>query len=627
MTKSAFLDQNYTNHLSRQIVIRRALRCVLLLTVFVMAPGHHASAQSKSPRTEGASLCKRDNAVDLIKQQIAVTKTFDKAVRRIAVLNRAADLLWPFEQDKARAAFTEAFEVAIQTEKDKDEDSKHRPRSVITEMQTPDQRYVVIRAVAKRDAAWAKKLTQQVLKLERQRRDQESQKDSFRDVVTAQKLLDSANQLLAIDINAALDLARASLNYPASFMISNFLYKVSAINQQAADQFYEQALLVYADRPMREFLYLSTYPFAFQEDGDMPVFGSYVVPANFVTNSSLQRRFVLSLLRRAQQALEIPLDEADNFNDFPGTGHILQQLIRIEPLLRGPLQDLSEVVAQARERVMVSLSVENQKVFLHSGRNEVSASPAKTFDEQIETAEKTPNVDNRDELITTAVLNSASGKKDLTSVVNAIDKIDDSNTRVSLLEWIYFNRTKDALQGKRFDEAKRLVPKVEGRQQRAYLLTEIAKGLLNTGETQSQVRESLDEAIIEANKAGATIFAARTLLTASSLYAKIDPARSISVLGDAINSINRLETPDFSVGDQTLVKEIKTKSFRRVLWFHMPGLDPESALREMAKIDFDGALSQTSFFTDTFQRTVTTLALADVCLQQSAITTQRGPKR
>ena len=135
----------------------------------------------------------------------------------------------------------------------------------------------------------------------------------------------------------------------------------------------------------------------------MPVFGSYVVPANFVTNSSLQRRFVLSLLRRAQRALAIPLDEADNFNDFPGTGHILQQLIRIEPLLRGPLQDLSEVVAQARERVMVSLSVENQKVFLHSGRNEVSASPAKTFDEQIETAEKTPNVDNRDELITTAV--------------------------------------------------------------------------------------------------------------------------------------------------------------------------------------------------------------------------------
>ncbi|HEX5875431.1 MAG TPA: hypothetical protein VFY60_12350 [Pyrinomonadaceae bacterium] len=561
----------------------------------------------------------------MIKQQVAITKTFDNAVRRIAVLNRAADLLWPFEEDKARTAFAESFEVAAQIEKDKHEHSKHRPRSLITEMQTPDQRYVVIRAVAKRDPAWARKLTQQVLKLDRQRREQETRKDLFNDVLTAQKLLDSANQLIAIDINAAMDLARASLNYPATFMITNFLYKVSAVNQQTADQFYEQALAVYADRPMREFLYLSTYPFAFQEDGDMPVVGYYVVPANFVTNSSLQRRFVQNLVRRAQQALEIPLDQADNFNDFPGNGHILQQLIRIEPHVRGLLHDLSGAVVQAREKILVSLSVENQRAFLRSGSHEISSLPAKTFDEEIETAEKTSSVENRDQLIITAVLSSASGKTDLTSVVNAIEKIEESGIRMSLLEWLYFNRAKDAVQSNRFDEAKRLVRKVEGREQRAYLLTEIAKKLLIISEMQLQAREALEEAITEANKAGMTIFAAQALLAASTLYAKTDPGRSISVMGDAINLINRLETPDF-YGDQTLAKEIKTKSFRRVLWFYMPGPDPENALREMAKIDFDGALSQASSFTDPFQRTVTTLALADVCLQQSATTTQRGTK-
>lgn len=34
---------------------------------------------------------------------------------------------------------------------------------------------------------------------------------------------------------------------------------------------------------------------------------------------------------------------------------------------------------------------------------------------------------------------------------------------------------------------------------------------------------------------------------------------------------------------------MKGKSFRRVLWFYMLGLDPESAFREMAKVEFDGA--------------------------------------
>ena len=48
----------------------------------------------------------------------------------------------------------------------------------------------------------------------------------------------------------------------------------------------------------------------------------------------------------------------------------------------------------------------------------------------------------------------------------------------------------------------------------------------------------------------------------------------------------------------------------------MPGLDPEKAFREMAKIDFDDTLSQTTAFNDKFLRALTTLALADVCLQQ-----------
>jgi hypothetical protein len=194
-----------------------------------------------------------------------------------------------------------------------------------------------------------------------------STKDPLNDVLTAQKLLDSATQLLATDFNAAVDLGSASLNYPASFMITRFLYQLAEVNQQAADQFYGQALAVYADRPMREFLYLTAYPFAFREGGDMPVFGFYVVPAHFVTNNSLQRQFVQSLLRRAQQALEVPLDEGDDFNWFPGTAHILQMLTRVEPPVGDSLSDLLEAVVQTRDKILASLSPETQQKVLRPG--------------------------------------------------------------------------------------------------------------------------------------------------------------------------------------------------------------------------------------------------------------------
>jgi hypothetical protein len=604
---------------------RSAIRSVVLLAVCIFAvPHQQALAQSKSAGIGASSLCKRGDAIETIRQQIDITRTFDDAVRRIAVLIRAADLLWPFQQDKARAAFTEAFELAVQNEREKSEQPKNRPRALILSMQNPDQQYIVIRAVAKRDSAWAKKLTEQMLKPDRQSGEQASTKDSFNDVLTAYRLLDSAIQLLSTDLNTAVDLARVSLKYPGTSELSRFLYQLAQLNQPAADQFYDQALSVYADRPMREFLYLATYPFAFNASGDTPVFGFYQVPANLVSNNSLQRRFVRMLLRRTQQALEVPLDDGDNFNRFPGAGHIVQMLMRIEPRVRELLPDLLEEVIQAREKVLVSLSAETQQTLLPRERN-VSSSPDKTFDELVETAEKTPNVNERDDLIAMAVLSDASDKGSLAGVVDAIGKITDSSIRESLLEWLYFRRAKDATTGKRFDEAERLASKVGGLEQRAYLHTEIAKGLLNTSATQTHLREVLDEAITEANKAGMTIFAARTLLTASILYAKLDLSRSISVLGDAINCINHIEAPDFSAGDQTLEKMIRRRSNpgRFPFRFYMPGLDPEKAFREMAKIEFDDTLSQTTAFTDKSFRALTTLAVADVCLQQ----TPKEPKK
>ena len=598
-------------------------QCVLLLVVCVSVgiPGHQVLAQSKSSRTATSPLCSRENALDMIRQQVELTKTFNDSIRRINVLIRAADLLWPYEQDKARAVFTEAFDLAKENEKDNEQKGS---RSLLLRLQKPDQRFVVINAVARRDSAWAKELTRQLLKVANDSA-ASSTRSSFENELTAARLLDSAIKLIDTDINVAFDLARASLNYPASSWLIRFLYSLAKVNQQAADQFYAQALGVYGDRPMREFLYLQAYAFALRETLNTPIFSYYEVPANFASNQSLQRRFVQVLLRRALQALETPLDQGDTYRTphgalMPGAVHLLEGLIQLEPLVRTALPDLLAPLTQAREKILVSLPVETQKLLLQPGR-EIHTTPDQTFDEQVDLAQKVSDVNERDDLIANAVLSAASETESLASVIQAIDKISNSNLRGLLLEWLYFRRATTAIKEKQFENAAELTAKIEGQEQRAYLHTEIAKGLLKRNETHG--REVLDEAISEAKKAGVTLFAARTLLTASNLYASIDLNRSISVLADAINCINRIEAPDFLSDDQTLEKAPE----RRVrggqyggeysLRFYMPGLDPESTFREMAKIDFDTALAQSSALTDKFQRAMSTLALADVCLVQS----------
>lgn len=625
--------RNSKQHSGRQIATTP--QCFLLLAVCILGtiPGHHALAQSKPAGAEKSPLCTRDNALDMIKQQIDAAKTLNNSARRITVLIRAAHLLWPYQQEKARAVFTDAFELALQNEKEIDQSS---PRYLLTRMKVPDQRHVVIRAVAKRDPALAKELTRQMLKLDTQDRESSATRDSFKDVLTASRLLDSAIKLIDTDINAAFDLARASLNYPASSWLTRFLYRLAEVNQQAAaDQFYAQALAVYGDRPMREFLYLQGFPFAWRETLNTPIFSFYQVPPSFVTNQSLQRRFVQVLLRRAHQVLEAPLDETDTYQNqsatwTPGIVHLLQGLILIEPQVKASLPDLLGPLTQAREKILVSLSVERQRQFLQPGR-EVSTSEATeaSFKEEIEAAEKIPNVNERDDRIAQAVLNNTSDRESLAAVVEALEKITESGIREGLLELIYFRRATAALDAKQFDEAERLAARVKGNEQRAYLHNEIAKALLNRSETQTHARELLDEAITDAKRAGATIFAVRALLTASHLYTKIELSRSISVLADAVSCINQIEDPDFYSDGQSLEKNPRRRSNpgNFLFWFYMPGHDPESAFLEMAKIDFDNSLYQASALTDKFQRAMATLSLADVCLQQQQQPKEKPKKR
>jgi hypothetical protein len=596
-----------------QSVIESILRGIVLLMLFLFAltSTQVVFAQAKPQSVTASSSCSRENALEIIQQQIDLTKTMDDTAQRITILIRAAALLWPYQQEKARVTFTEAFDLASGNSKERGDQSKTDRRALLLE--TPDQRYVVIRAIAKLDAAWAKKLTEQLLQQEHQDEAASSMENSLNDLVKAERLLDSATSLLSSDVNAATNLARTSLRYPASVRLSAFLYKLAELNQTAADQFYREALSVYQDKPLREFLYLSAYPFGYRDAGDMPVFGGYTVPANFTLNNSLQRLFVQTLLRRAQQSLETPLNQGDDFNGLPGTGHIWQVLMRLEPQVQKSLPDLFEAVEQERWNIFASLSQETQRIFSEPNRTPDS-SPTKTFDEQLEAAQNEANINRRDELTVTAILNSPQTES-LDSVRRAIDKVSDSNVRGELLDWLYFSRAQSAIKGKRFDEAERLASKVEELDQRAYLHSEIAKELLQSTATQTQAREVLDEAITEANKAPNTITTARILLTASYLYTKIDFSRSISVLRDAISCINHLESPDFS--RTILVKKIEGKNFRRNVRFQTLGFDPENTFREMGKINFDDTLSLTHSFTDKSLRALTTLALTDICLQQA----------
>jgi len=524
-------------------------------------------------------------------------------------LLRAADLLWPHQQDRARTAFADAFELAEANFKEQGDEPKKEGLALLVE--TPDQRYVVIRTVARRDPVWARKLTEQMLKQEKEEAESEVTRNRQRDLRTGAKLLASASSLLTSDAAAAISFARISLRYPASIDLARFLYRFAEVNQTSADQFYGEAIAAYSDKPLSEFLYLSAYPFGNDHAaGDMPVTGYHKAPANFVPNRSLQTLFIQALLVRAQQALAGNSDKR-GFSGISDDGQIWLALTRLEPQVQQSGSGLLNAVEAARANIYALLSVDDQKSVSLATTNHNP--PPRTFDEQIEAAEKEPRPDKHDQLIVSAVLR-VSDEESVEHVIDAIGKINDSNIQQQVRNWFYFTRTQSAVKEKQLEEARKLASKVEELDQRTYLYSTIAQESLGRNETQAQAREVLDEILSAAGKAPNTIVTARALLAVAHLYTRIDVGRSISVLGDAIKLINRIEAPNFS--QQVLVRKIEGKNFARYATFQMPGFTPENVFSELGKVDFDDALYQANSLADKSVRCLMLLVLAETRLQQ-----------
>lgn len=585
---------------------KKAQNSQKIILCFLAAMVVCLTSVAQAQKRPASSLCTRDVALDTTKQQILFTRTFDNPVHRIAVLLRAADLLWPHDQDKALAAFMEALELAVQNFKERGDQiertSKSRFAAVIS---VPDQRFTVINALAKRDPARARKVVEQMLQESvPETADKPPSKNEYKTPI-AEKLLGVAMDLVSTDANGALTFARQSLRHPATMSLTPFCYSLARVDRQAADRFYLDALATYSKSPMDQFLYLSAYPFGNTRDaGELPGSMFYAVPENYTVNAAVQRAFMQVLLARAEGAAVDGVPD----NRYPDAAQIWFALTRLEKQVQDNLPDLAEPVARVKDRLFASLNPGMQQNV--TGQIASDNAPSKSFDEQVERAEKMDNPARRDQLLSSAVTSSAKDQP-VDKVLSVIDKISENAVRESLLNWFYYFRAQALIASKDLVEAKKFASKVTELDQRAYLFTRIAEESLKADEDQTVARQVLDEVAQAVSKAPKTIVSARALLALAYLYAKFDVNRGIEELANAVKTINALESPDFS--RQFVIMKIEGKTFGSFATVQTPGFNPENAFREMGKLDFDGSLAQATTFADKSLRALTTLAVIEPC--------------
>src|SRR5215831_1739976 len=375
----------------------KQLILILLLSIVT-------AAQEKPDTVIPRSSCSRDNALNIIQRQIDLSKTIDSDAKRIVLLIRIADLSWPHEQHRARATFGDAFDIAVRLFKEKGAPDTKDGRLWV---QGIDYRYTVITAIAKRDADWARKLSQQILKEEadaaaakiEDQAAKEKAEGNPAGAQTSEQLMGIALGVLDANQETAVKFARSTLQYPATLYTSLFLYKLGGTNRGLADQFYVEALNAYARSPMAQFLYLSSYPFAAnREIGEMPSWMTYPVPNGFAPNPALQRLFVSTLLGRASELIQNPFTP-DLDARWSENSQVLMALSRLEPLVGNSLSDLAPQLIEARRNMAALLTPPEQQ----RTSDVLKDPPRQTFDEIIEAADKLADGDTREARIALAI--------------------------------------------------------------------------------------------------------------------------------------------------------------------------------------------------------------------------------
>jgi len=538
-----------------------------------------------------AQECDREQAFSLIQEQIAQSKTLEKTAARISVLTQGADLLWPYRQSAARSAFEEAFEVASQGN-------------------TPEQRFVVIRAIAQRDSEWARRLAKAIA--EEKRSDEEvgvSTDNRYR----AETLLNVAGSLLQNDSKTAISFARASLRYPASVALARFLFQLWSVDKQAASRFYQQALSVYANAPVNQLLYLSAYPFGINRVvGPEMQSTFFVLPKDFTPDAAAESAFLEVILRRGQETKARPTQ--------PVSGPVAQpEIVQIYLALNGLQASVARDQPAYAGRVM-SLVSTLEPLLSAEARHEASNIARwhqdlnlslETIAERIEN-EKVP--EKKDRLIARAVLASKS-IEELERLESLVDKVSESKFRGELLDWLYFKRTQKLVSDGRLDEAAQLIPKVGQVDHRAYLAFLLATESTKKIKDSALVMQVLEDVVKTALKAPNTNEKARTLLGLTSSYAKFDRTRAFEILGEAINVINKIDEPDLT--STAVLRRIGTDRFTIHVAYEMRTSSLDTVFREFAIDDFVKSLWLANQLPDKPLRATGTFAISGRCLEIS----------
>lgn len=589
-------------------IYRRTASAVLVLFTSASAFGQEAKVEPK-PEIEG---CNNEFARFLVDQQVSESRSIVATAKRVRILTRSADFIWKFDQPTARGYFTDAFKVATDHFREKGFEKKGDNRA---SFQLPDYRFEVIRAIAKKDAEWAKKLTEQLLKdFEKAAKDR-TELDKRREL---DSIMSIAQESVKTNPDLSWYLFRRAMKYPLDVHWYFALPSVAGKDRRFGDTLYTELLANYANETPRRLLFLSAYPFASQRVFGVDKF-SYgtVMPAEFQESIPLQQRFLDFFLRRISAYASDPanLNKAPEGYYKSESIYMLTAIKEMEPVIIEKFPHLLQRLSEARAQANAAMTDELRKSMADGEK--YNDKIVRTLEERLEEVEKADSEGKLNDWMIAQLLlwgQESKTEEQFAKIEPWLDKIRDETSRLGTIHYFWFLRAKRAIKDHRMDDARKFAEKVPELDHRAVLIFEIAEAQLKDLNEAAAVYQTLTDVSKVARQSEDSIAKARVHLGIAALYEKVNHTFALDELSDALKVINRLEDPDIT--SNFVYRQVSGKDFSFTSSFGIPGYDMESTFRLLSKTDFDMPLSNARTLNDKYFRTLAVIAIAQNCIDR-----------
>lgn len=570
---------------------------IILTLVFVVLLNAQKQPQQK---------CSMDLSKILVEQQAAESKTIDDTKKRIKILMLAADFFWKIDQPTARKYLTEAFEFADLRYKEKGFEKKDLPNGFVTTGQ--DFRFEVIKAVGKYDSAWAKKLTEKVLKdFEVEDKSKRNEFDKSKEVG---EVLSFAMSIYDQNPQFALAQLRSVFKYPFSKSWNWVLIRLSEKNQKDADSIYSELLINYFNSPIEDLYVLSDYPFGTGRINGLGTSYSNDIPKNFNPNTNLQQRFLKLILQRASNFQPNNENVPQQSWREPEVAHLFHALKSFEQTVVQKFPSIANDWSIAKTQIRAYLSEKSLKRI--SSDNEWKAEMQNTFEKHLEKVEILDNEGKLadDEIYT--LVEKAKIEENFLKTEVWLDKIQDSKFKESVLLLFFYRRSEQSINDKRLDDARIFASKIAKIEFRALQLLKIAEEKLKEKLGKEETTEIIFEVYQTAIKADNSVAKAQVFFGLAFVYQKFKHQDALNSLSEGILTINALNGNDDVFTDNLFIF-IKGENFTMSTSFNSPGLNLEKVINELSKNDYSNTLNFANSFTDKYYRALSVIAIAKNC--------------